>query len=70
MVKPEYTDEDMANVGRALMEIAETASRVCGGSWSVDLLQTERGWFLTDMAEARSSYHWEDCPNILAAAAA
>lgn len=53
-----------------LMAIAETASRVCGAAWSVDLLQTERGWFLTDMAEARTSYHWEDCPNILAAKAA
>lgn len=44
-----------------LMAMAETASRVCGGAWSVDLLSTERGWFLTDMAEARTSWHWEDC---------
>lgn len=45
-----------------LMAMAETASRVCGGAWSVDLLQTERGWFLTDMALASTSWHWEDCP--------
>lgn len=49
---------------RHLTEIAGNASRVCGGAWSVDLLQTERGWFLTDMAEARSSYHWEECPHL------
>ncbi len=47
----------------ALTAIAEAAGRVLGGAWSVDLLETERGWFLTDMAEARSSYHWEGCPN-------
>lgn len=53
-----------------LSAIAETASRVCGGAWSVDLLQTERGWFLTDMATANTSWHWEDCPNRLQTKAA
>lgn len=45
-----------------LIAMAETASRVCGGAWSVDLLETKRGWFLTDMATAETSWHWEDCP--------
>lgn len=44
-----------------LTEMAERASRACGGSWSIDFLETERGWFLTDMAEAARSYHWEGC---------
>lgn len=47
-----------------LTAMAETASRVCGGAWSVDFLQTERGWFLTDMATAETSWHWEDCPRL------
>ena len=33
------------------------------GSWSVDVLQTKRGWFVTDMAEAGRSFHWEGCEN-------
>ncbi len=32
------------------------------GAWSVDLLATRRGWFVTDMAEAGRSFHWDDCP--------
>lgn len=32
------------------------------GAWSVDLLATAAGWFVTDMAEARRSYHYEGCP--------
>lgn len=31
------------------------------GAWSVDLLPTDRGWFVTDMAEAKKSFHWEGC---------
>lgn len=31
------------------------------GDWSVDLLQTSRGWFVTDMAEAHRSFHLPDC---------
>jgi hypothetical protein len=34
-----------------------------GGNWSVDWLWSEQKgqWFLIDMAEARSSYHWPGC---------
>lgn len=33
------------------------------GAWSVDVLSTERGYFVTDMAEAHRSFHWQGCPN-------
>jgi len=44
-----------------LRRIASRAGAALGGRWSVDLLATERGWFLTDMAEAEKSYHWPEC---------
>lgn len=43
--------------------LAVAAGRAVPGSWSIDLLETERGWFVTDMAEADRSYHWPSCPN-------
>jgi hypothetical protein len=30
-----------------------------GDAWSVDLLETERGWFVTDMALAESSFRYD-----------
>jgi hypothetical protein len=54
-----------------LIAMAEAASRACPGiAWSVDLLETKRGWFLTDMATANTSWHWEDCPRMSAQEAA
>lgn len=44
-----------------LQGLAEAAGRAVGGSWSVDILETERGWYITDMAEAHKSFHWEGC---------
>jgi hypothetical protein len=46
---------------RELTAMAEKAGVALGGAWSVDFLETERGWFLTDMAEAHKSYHWDGC---------
>jgi hypothetical protein len=46
-----------------LRELAMAAGRACPGKWSIDLLETERGWFITDMAEAHKSFHWEGCEN-------
>lgn len=43
----------------ALKALASKAGKALGGAWSVDLLETERGWFLTDMAEADKSYRWD-----------
>lgn len=31
------------------------------GAWSVDVLETDRGWYVTDMAEAYRSFHWAGC---------
>lgn len=31
------------------------------GSWSVDILKTESGLFITDMASAEASFHYEGC---------
>lgn len=45
-----------------LRRLASEAGRAVGGAWSVDILETERGWFITDMAEAHKSWHWEGCP--------
>lgn len=47
----------------ALTALASAAGAAVGGAWSVDILETRRGWFITDMAEARRSFHWEGCPN-------
>ncbi len=44
-------------------EMASRAGEYLGGKWSVDLIETERGWYLTDMAEAHRSFHWDGCPH-------
>lgn len=45
-------------------EIARLASRaVPGDAWSVDVLKTEKGWYVIDMALAGESYHWVGCEN-------
>jgi hypothetical protein len=41
--------------------LAARAGAAVGGAWSVDVLETRRGWFVTDMAEAQKSWHWPDC---------
>jgi len=46
-----------------VFNIAESATMALGGAWSVDVLDTARGWYLTDMAEAHKSFHWPDCPH-------
>lgn len=45
-----------------IARLAELAGKAVGGAWSVDILDTERGWFITDLAEASRSYHWSGCP--------
>ena len=42
-------------------ELVARAGAAVGGAWSVDVLETERGWFVTDMAEAEKSWHWPGC---------
>lgn len=46
---------------QALHALAHKVAGAIGGAWSVDILETERGWFVTDMAEAHRSFHWEGC---------
>lgn len=43
--------------------LAEEVARVFAddGAWSVDLLATKKGWFVTDMAEANRSFHYPEC---------
>lgn len=41
--------------------LAHKAARAVPGAWSIDVLDTERGWYVTDMAEAEKSYHAEGC---------
>jgi len=49
----------------AAHEIARKVAAVFAddGAWSVDLLLTDRGWYVTDMATAGESYHEPSCPN-------
>jgi hypothetical protein len=47
-----------------MRDLAVRVSNAIEGAWSVDLLQTEKGWYVTDMAEAARSFHWEGCPNV------
>jgi hypothetical protein len=42
--------------------LAEEAGKAVGGSWSIDILETRNGWYVTDMAEAHKSFHWDGCP--------
>jgi hypothetical protein len=44
-----------------LDQIAIAAGAAVGGAWSVDILETKRGWVVTDMAEAHKSWHWGGC---------
>jgi len=32
------------------------------GAWSVDIIETQRGWMVTDCALAERSFHWPGCP--------
>ncbi len=45
----------------AVRALAARAGAAVGGEWSVDVLETARGWFVTDMAEAAKSWHWLGC---------
>lgn len=43
-------------------QLASRAGAAVGGEWSVDLLETDRGWMVIDMAVASESWHWPGCP--------
>lgn len=46
-----------------LKNLASMAGKAVGGEWSIDILDTERGWFVTDMAQAKDSFHFPGCSN-------
>lgn len=46
-----------------LNTLASKAGAAVGGSWSIDILETKRGWMIIDMALAAVSWHWPGCPN-------
>lgn len=43
--------------------LARKAGAALGGYWSVDLLETQRGWYVTDCATGKESFHWPECGN-------
>ena len=45
-----------------LTRLTESASQALDGAWSIDWLETERGWYLTDCAPAERSYGWSLLP--------
>lgn len=45
-----------ANDWDAISDLASRAGTAVGGDWSVDILDTARGWYVTDMAEAEKSF--------------
>lgn len=63
------TDEQIKELAEmpdmtVLTKMAEHVSQSFMYAWSIDFLQdTEGKWWLTDMALAKTSYHWPDCPN-------
>jgi len=44
-----------------LLDLARRAGRAVPGHWSIDILDTQRGLYIIDMAVACESYHWEGC---------
>lgn len=46
----------------AWLPVAARAAAALGGAFSVDLLLTRRGWYVTDCAAAYHSYHEPGCP--------
>lgn len=56
------TEEEFREAGQLLKQVATAFSD--DGSWSVDVLFTKRGLFVTDMAEMHRSFHWPDCPTV------
>ncbi len=53
------TVNDMLEVAGLVGQVAHAFAD--DGAWSVDVLKTTRGWFVTDMADAAMSYHEPGC---------
>jgi hypothetical protein len=48
-----------------VIALASKAGAALGGKFSVDVLDTERGWYVTDCAEAYKSYRWSERDGIV-----
>jgi hypothetical protein len=63
--KAEYIEafdyEAFCKLDLQICQLAVEAGKAVSGDWSIDLLETQKGWFVTDMAEADKSFHWEGC---------
>lgn len=59
-----YEDGDEFDGLRSLAGLAVAAGKAVGGYWSVDIIETKRGWFVTDMAIGERSFHWPGCENL------
>lgn len=46
-----------------MRDMVTAAAEAVGGDWSIDVLDTRRGWMITDMALAEDSFHMEGCPH-------
>jgi hypothetical protein len=47
-----------------IFDLAERAGAALPGAWSIDVLQGSDGaWWVTDCADAGSSFHWPGCDN-------
>ena len=60
---PEGWYEDFCRLeDKEPQRLAEIVSNAVPGAWSIDVLETKRGWFVTDLAVAERSFHWPGCP--------
>jgi hypothetical protein len=57
----DYAELCAGDEAQDLVTLARAAARAVPGQWSIDILDTERGWVVTDMAEAHKSFHWGGC---------
>lgn len=48
----------------AIHSLIQRVSQQVPGEWSIDCLWTYSGWYVTDMARAETSYHWEGCERV------
>ena len=52
----------LGEIGESYKLLTAVAKTFDGdGAWSVDVLATKRGWYVTDMAIAERSFHWDGC---------
>jgi hypothetical protein len=56
---------DLCSMPHEVGLLAARVSQAIEGAWSVDILETKRGWYVTDLAEAHKSYHWPECEHAL-----